>query len=266
MSAAEATIAGGVAAVLTVERGMHVLRAFRSERTPLTNAEIVRRTGLPKATVSRLTSTLMQLGFVRHVPGRREFELAAGPLAIGHAFLATSDLLPVAHPFMQELADKLNVSVALGIRDGLDILYLGYRAGHRVATLRMGVGSVLPMGNTAIGRAYLWGLPGPEQKRLIGELRRGAGAKGGALERSIRESFAELERTGTCAVLAGFQRNTYAVALPVRIGRERTLMSLSCGKADVQPDIAAERKRIAPVLQKAAAQLEALLADFDGRP
>lgn len=256
----------GAAAVLTVERGMQVLRAFRSERSSLTNAELVRRTGLPKATVSRLTSTLLQLGFVRHVPGGREFELAAGPLAIGHAFVAANDMLQAAHPLMQELADKLNVSVALGVRDGLDMLYIGYRAGHRVATLRMGVGSVLPMGLTAIGRAYLWGLPAPEQKRLVGELRRNAGPKGAALERSIRESFAELQSTGTCAVLAGFQRGTYAVALPVVIGRQRVPMAFSCGKADVQPDLATERKRIAPVLQKAAAQLEALLAPFDGRP
>ncbi|MCC6198477.1 MAG: IclR family transcriptional regulator [Burkholderiales bacterium] len=263
---ASTTLAGSAPAVLTVERGMQVLRAFRSERAPLTNAEIVRRTGLPKATVSRLTSTLIQLGFVRHVPGRRDFELATGPLAIGHAYLATSDLLPVAHPFMQDLADRLNASVALGIRDGLDILYVGYRAGHRVATLRMGVGSVLPMGHTAIGRAYLWALPAPEQKRLVGELRRNAGPKGAALERAIRDSFAELDRTGTCAVLAGFQRNTYAVALPVHIGRERTLMGFNCGKADVQPNLAVERKRIAPVLQKAAGQLEALLADIDGSP
>jgi hypothetical protein len=51
---------------------------------------------------------------------------------------------------MQELANLLDVSVALGMADGLDILYVGYRAGHRVGTLRLGVGSVRPIGHTAI--------------------------------------------------------------------------------------------------------------------
>lgn len=252
--------------VLTVERGMQVLRAFKSDRAPLGNAELVRRTGFSKATVSRLTSTLLQLGYLRHASGSREFELAAAPLAIGHAFVASSELLQAAQPFMQALADRLAVSVALAIGDGLDMLYIAYRASHRVATLRLGVGSVLPMGTTSIGHAYLWALPAAEQRRLIAQLHRQAGARAAAVERGIRESFAELESTGTCGVLGGFQRDAYGVSLPVRVGRDEVVMGLSCGKAVVQPDLVAERKRIAPVLKAAAVQFEELLAGFDGQP
>lgn len=254
------------ATLMTVQRGLEVLRAFRSDRAPLTNAELVRRTGLPKATVSRLTSTLIRVGFLRMVPGTREFELSAGALGIGHAYLVGSELLQAAQPWMQALADRLDVSVALGIQDGIDMLYVGYSVSRKVATLRLGVGSVLPMGSTAIGRAYLWGLPAEEQAPLIAEHSRRAGAQGAQLEQAIRESFAELESTGTCAVLGGYQRGTYALALPVWLGRERVLMALSCGKADVQPDLQAERLRIAPVLRQAARELEALLAGFDGQP
>ena len=48
-----ATDIGSGDALLTVSRGLQVLRAFRGERNPLSNAEIVARTGLPKSTVSR---------------------------------------------------------------------------------------------------------------------------------------------------------------------------------------------------------------------
>jgi DNA-binding IclR family transcriptional regulator len=254
------------ASVLTVQRGMQVLRAFRSDRAALSNIELVRRTGLSKATVSRLTTTLLQLGFLRHVPGGRAFELGAAPLGIGHAWLAGSELLERANPFLQKLADCLDLSVALAIRDGLDMLYVGYRASAKVGTLRLGVGSVLPMATTAIGRAWLWGLPVSERRLLVAQLREHAGAEGARLERGIRESFRELDESGTCAVLAGFQWATFGVALPVFVGRQRTLMALSCGKADVQPDLAAERKRIAPALRKAAVQFETLLAGFEGGP
>lgn len=252
-----------MSAVLTVERGLQVLRAFKSDGAPVGNSELVRRTGLSKATVSRLTSTLLQLGYVRHVPGSREFQLAAGPLGVGHAFLSGSELLHTAQPPMQSLADRLGVSVALGVGDGLDMLYVAYRASHRVATLRLGVGSVLPMGTTSIGHAYLWALPQAEQKRLIKALRREAGPRAAAIEAAIRQSFAELERTGTCGVLGGFQRGAYGVSVPVFVGRQRVVMGLSCGKADVQPNLAAERKRIMPVLKEAAVRFEELLAGFD---
>lgn len=254
------------AGVLTVARGMQVLRAFRSDQASLSNADLVRRTGLSKATVSRLTTTMLQLGSLRRVPGGREFELAAASIGIGHAFLAASDLLALANPFLQGLADRLNVSVALAVRDDLEMLYLGYRVGHKVATLRLGVGSVLPLGTTAIGHAYLWGLPESERKLLLSALRQRLGANAGRGERSIRDSFLELQQTGTCAVLAGYQRDAYALALPVRVGRHRIVMGLSCGKADVQPDLAAERKRIGPVLREAAVEFEELMAGFDGQP
>jgi DNA-binding IclR family transcriptional regulator len=252
------------ATLMTVERGLEVLRAFRSDRAPLTNAELVRRTGLPKATVSRLTSTLLQVGFLRLVPGKREFELSAGALGIGHAYLATSEILQAAQPLMQALADQLDVSVALAIQDGIDMLYVGYRVSRKVATLRLGVGSVLPMAATSIGRAYLWALPPAQRRGLIDEHKRRAGAQAEALESSLQESFAELETLGTCAVLGGFQRGTYGVALPVHVGRQKVLMSMSCGKADVELDLQSERARIAPALKDTAMQLEALLRDFDG--
>lgn len=252
--------------VLTVERGMQVLRAFRSSSAPLSNAELARRTGMSKAAVSRLTSTLMQLGYLRHESGGREFELAAGPLGVGHAFIASSDLLRTANPFLQDLADRLGVSVALAIGNGNDMLYVAYRASHKVATLRLGTGSVLPISTTSIGHAYLWALPAGEQKRMMAALHKQAGSNGPGVVRGIRESFAEMERSGVCGVLGGFQRDAYGVALPVRVGRKGVVMGLSCGKADLQPDLAAERKRIAPVLRDAAVRLEALLADFDGEP
>jgi DNA-binding IclR family transcriptional regulator len=248
------------ATLMTVERGLEVLRAFRSNRAPLSNAELVRRTGLSKATVSRLTSTLIQVGFLRLVPGKREFELSIGALGIGHAYLATNDLLQAAQPLLQDLANRLDVSVALGIQDSIDMLYVDYRVSRKVATLRLGVGSVLPMSTTSIGRAYLWGLPEAERQCLIDEHKRRAGAQGEALEQAIRASFDELDATGTCAVLGGFQRSTFGVALPVRLGRERTLMSVSCGKADVDFDLHAERDRIAPALKETAVDLEARLA------
>ena len=40
----------------TLARGLSVLRAFRTSDDGLSNAEIAQRTGLPKSTVSRLTS------------------------------------------------------------------------------------------------------------------------------------------------------------------------------------------------------------------
>jgi DNA-binding IclR family transcriptional regulator len=245
---------------------MEVLRAFRAERAVLSNAELVRRTGLSKATVSRLTSTLLQLGFLRQAAGGRQFELGPAALGIGNAYAATNELNLPTRQLMQDLAEKFQVSVALALPDGLDVIYVGYRASRKVATLRMGLGSVLPMGTTAVGHAILWAKPRHEQRRLLQALRDRAGAQAGEHDRSLERSFRELETTGTCALLGQFQRGAYAVAVPVRIGVDKLLMGLSCGKAEMNPDLDAEHSRIAPGLMLAAERLERLLVDFDGLP
>jgi DNA-binding IclR family transcriptional regulator len=252
--------------VLTVQRGLELLRAFRCERTALSNTELVRRTGMSKAAVSRLTSTLLQLGFLRHVPGGRQFELGTGAFSIGNAFIAASPLLKAAQPFMQELADKLDVSVALAIGNQLEMLYVGYSASRHIATLRLGVGSLLPMASTSIGRAYLWGMPPVQQRAQIAALRRAAGPEGESVEAGIRHGFAELESEGTCFAVGVFQRDAFGIALPVRLGRERLLMALSCGAVAAPAHLSAMRQRIAPALKTAAPQLETLLADIEGMP
>lgn len=53
--------------VTSLERGLDVLRAVRDADEPMRNREIVMRTGLPKATVSRLVHTLTVLGYLRRI-------------------------------------------------------------------------------------------------------------------------------------------------------------------------------------------------------
>lgn len=249
--------------VLTVQRGLQVLRAFRSDRLPLGNSDLVRRTGLPKATVSRLTTTLVQEGYLRRAPDGRRLELTVAPLGMGHAYAASSPLVERAGPFLQALADRLEVNATLALPDGLDMLYVGYRAGRHTATLRFGVGSLVPMGQTAIGRAYLWGLPPRHRQRLLARVLAQAGPQAAAVEAGIAEAFADLDRTGLCSAFGSFRRHTFGLALPVRIGRERMLMAMSCGNVALHSNAAPEYRRIAPALLAAAPELEALLADLE---
>lgn len=174
---------------MTVKRGLQVLHAFQASQAPLSKAELVRRSHLSKATLSRLTSTLIQLGYLRHAPSGREFEMSTALLPIGDAFLHGRALLRRAEPFMQEFADRLN-----------------------------------------------------------------------------GESFADLESTGVCSMLVGYHRDAYGIALPVSVGRQKVPMALICGAADMEPDLLAARKRIAPELKKAAQRFEQLMSDVDGLP
>ncbi|WP_260400336.1 helix-turn-helix domain-containing protein, partial [Burkholderia ubonensis] len=113
---------------LPLDRGLQVLRAFHADRAPLTNGELASRTALPKSAVSGLASALIDLGFIRRVADDTRFELGSNVFGIGQAYLAANPVTPLAQPFMQKLADRLDASVALAVPDHLDMLYVAHRS------------------------------------------------------------------------------------------------------------------------------------------
>lgn len=250
----------------TVARGLQILRAFRAESVPLGNADLVRRTALPKATVSRITTTLLGLGYLAQAPGSRKFQLGMRALSLGHAYVEASPIMPAVRPAMQALADRLNVSVALATGDQLDMLYLAYCKGARIATLHFGVGSVLPMGSTSIGRAWVWSLPEAERRARVEALVAQAGDDGPAMRRRLADAFDELDRTGCCLSLGEFQRDAYGLAAPLRAGTQGTPMALACGAAALGLEPDKLRRTLGPEVRRAAQELTGLLAAVDCTP
>lgn len=253
-------------ATLTLERGLQVLRAFRAERKPLTNAELMRRTGLSRSSVSRLTCTLVNLGYLRRASGGQGLELAVGGLDIGYAYAQANPVTQRVHPLLQSLADRLEVIVALAVPDGLDMLYIACRTSAQIATLRLDVGSLLPMGATAIGRAWLWALPPQERHNHLQAIAQEAGPQAPALLQRIGQAFEELDRHGVCTAIGEYQHNAYGIALPLRVGSSGTLMALNCGAVGMASDPTAIRARIGPGLRCLAREIQALLRDVDAQP
>src|SRR4029078_4281603 len=71
----------------TLAHGLDVLAAFRNGSGSLSNADLAAHTGLSRPTVSRLTYTLAQLGYLkRDAKGR--FELGLGILAAAYPGLS----------------------------------------------------------------------------------------------------------------------------------------------------------------------------------
>ena len=61
--------AGGRLFVTALARGLEVLSAFRAGDGTLGNLELAKRTELPKTTISRITHTLTQLGYLSSTTG-----------------------------------------------------------------------------------------------------------------------------------------------------------------------------------------------------
>src|SRR5579871_3913309 len=72
----------------TLARGLEILRCFTPQQPVLGNKDLVKATGLPKATISRFTYTLTSLGYLRQVPEQKKYQLGSAVLSLGYPLLA----------------------------------------------------------------------------------------------------------------------------------------------------------------------------------
>ena len=100
--------------VTALARGLDILRAFTPRHPVLGNNEIAQRAHLPKPTVTRLTYTLTQLGYLNYSPESGKYSLSVGVLALGYSFLASQDIRAIARPLMQERRGALVTLTYLG--------------------------------------------------------------------------------------------------------------------------------------------------------
>jgi DNA-binding IclR family transcriptional regulator len=245
----------------TLERGLEVLRAFCGDAKPLGNRTLVERTGLPKATVSRITSTLVNLGYLSRVSSTGRYQLGTGMLSIGNAFLESSDVRRAARPLMQQLATRHNLSIGLAVPDRLNMIYTIWCRSPKTLTLRLTAGSMLPMARTAVGKAYLWALPPAVRRERLAQIKQQEGARAGPIMNGIHAAFDDLDRNGYCIAIAEFQKNTFGIAVPLVLDDGQTIMSLGGGGAKLEVKEAVLRKIIAPDLIRTAAQVQAAIAE-----
>lgn len=248
----------------TLERALALLKAFDGYTGPVANAELVRRTGFSKASVSRITTTLVALGYLDRAADAMRFQIGLRGLALGHNYRANNPVRLLARPIMQAFADEHDMSVALATGDGTDALYLEYCKGRHIATLRMGVGTRMPMELTSIGRTYLWMQPPPTRERLLADIRQRTNSRqvAHAMMR-IELAFDHLDRFGYCVAMGEFQRDAYGISVPVYLGSPPIAMSLNCGGILPAPSDDHIHNVLVPKLMQLADALSAAMSDVD---
>ncbi len=215
--------------VNALARGLDVLRAFREGDGPLGNQDIAQRANLPKPTVSRLTYTLTRLGYLSYSERLGKYQIGPSVLALGHSALANMAVRQIARGPMQELADHASAAVALGSRDRLNMIYIENCRSAATITLRIDVGTRIPVATTSMGRAFLAGLPEAERDYLMDHIRRRHADTWPAVRRGIEIAVREVAEKGFCVTVGDWQKDIYSVGVPLTPPDGGDLMSLNCG-------------------------------------
>lgn len=220
--------------VTALARGLELLRCFGPADEYLGNAELAKRTGIPRPTVSRMTATLTQLGYLIYVPDLERYRLGPAVLDLGYRYLASEGVRDIARPFMQELADATDCLIAIGAPDGAQITYIQTCQGPGPLVLRMTIGSRVPMAKSSIGRGYLAALTPAEREPYYALIRAEDPQAWPAIEHELEAAYDDYARYGFCVSAGEWNPDVAGVGVPMRLEKGSRIVPFNCGGSSLR--------------------------------
>ncbi len=133
----------------TVERTFSVLRAIAESDASTGVSEIARRTGLAKSTASRILASLDDLGMVDRLNDR--YVIGQGLAALTQRASPVAWLRDVARPYLIDLTAEFDESVALGVLDNDEMLYIDTAESNGAVQVQDWTGHRFPPHTVAAG-------------------------------------------------------------------------------------------------------------------
>ena len=130
-----------------------ILESFTADSDELSLAELVRRSGVAKATVHRLAAELVDWGLLERAGTR--YRLGLRLFELGQIVPRQRILRQAALPYMQDLLAATGETIHFAIDEGLEVLYVEKIIGHRGLNKESRVAGRLPLYCTATGKAIL---------------------------------------------------------------------------------------------------------------
>ena len=235
--------------VHALAKGLEILSAF-SGGALLGNQQLVQLTGLPKATVSRLTTTLVLLGYLQLDSQSRKLHMGTRVLGMGVTVQREIGLQRIARPFMEALSKDIDLTVSFGTRDRLGLVFLEVvrpRTETRLVT-NTDVGSVLPLASTSIGLAYIVAAPVKERSQILQSLSRRHESDWAQLRQNIEKAHLEYEQQGFVITQRSWGRDVNGVGVPMRLPERNALYAFHCAGPAGQLPMQRIRREIGPKL------------------
>jgi IclR family acetate operon transcriptional repressor len=138
-------------AVRSVTRVLDLMDLLRSRPDGATLAELAATTDMPRSSVFRYLSTLESRGYVERDNGSGAFRL--GPAFLSSDVHHLRSLSQRARPILEELRDRFEETVNLGVLDGTRVVYLEIVESRRSMRFVARQGDHEPLHSTALGKA-----------------------------------------------------------------------------------------------------------------
>ncbi|KEQ52715.1 IclR family transcriptional regulator domain-containing protein [Sphingobium chlorophenolicum] len=244
--------------MMSLARGLAVLRCFAERERPMTIAQAAEMTGLSRAAVRRCLYTLTRLGYAAQED--LSYVLRPKVLSLGYAYLSSSSLAARAQPILDQLRDELGESCSLGVLEEDEVYYVARAEAGRIMSIALLAGSRLPLYATSMGRVLLAAQSREAQEAYLA--RTELVALTAKTERSKPALLAKLEQVreeGFAIIDQELEPGLRSIAVPVQ-GRNGVIAALNVGTQAARITTADLRTRCLSALRRGAQRLSMIAA------
>ena len=198
-------------------RAMRVLRFLATQADPVPLDRIVRACDLPRSTAYHLINTMIDEGFVVHLPEEHRYGLGVAAFEVGSGYTRQEPLARLARRPLAELVDRTGHGAHLAVLHGRDVLYVVEERAPGRPPLVTDVGVRLPAHLTASGRAILSGLSASQVRALYPDRHAFADrhGRGPASPSTLRTVLSETRQRGHATEDGEVTPGLRSVAAPV---------------------------------------------------
>jgi IclR family pca regulon transcriptional regulator len=251
--------------MLSLARGLAVIRALADEGPRLSIGDVARITKVSRASAGRCLHTLETLGYASASQGT--YELTPMVLSLAGNYLAAAPnqfgpgaIAQIAQPVLERVSTQLNESASLAVLDGAEIIYVARAAARRILSIELSVGSRLPAACTSMGRVLLAHLSDDLRSRYLQKIKLHAYTPHTIITKAeLRVELDKVRAQGYAIVDQELEIGLRSIAVPVRRRDQVVVAAVNAGVHVARADSRTLAREFLPVLQRAADDITAAL-------
>jgi IclR family transcriptional regulator, acetate operon repressor len=204
---------GRMSSVQSIERAFALLQRLASGPAGVT--DLAERVALPKSTVSRLLSTLEQLGAVEQASPGGPYQIGPKMIEIVASVMPRRGLVECAHPHLVELTRLTGEASGLSIRAGDDVRYVDQVESDNPVQVRDWTGTRAPLHSVPSGLVLLAHASEEDQRAYLSTHLVAFTRRTMTDPEQIAARLQAIRETGFTWVLEEFSEGINSVAAPI---------------------------------------------------
>ncbi|MGD2270348.1 MAG: IclR family transcriptional regulator, partial [Desulfobacterales bacterium] len=151
----------------TVKKAFQILKLISDAEQGMRLSELSKGLKISKSTVHGIAAALEQLGAIGRDPLTKRYTLGFTLFELGRAAFSRIDLKDMARPVMEDLMERGQESVFLGIKNGEHVTILDIVETRHDLKITASIGMRIPLLAGAVGKVFLSSMPETQAIELI---------------------------------------------------------------------------------------------------